>query len=200
LQKRGLSILESNLGQRAIANLRKNCTVTRQRKTKQGAEGEPSESAVANDQHASVWVRGRNVAQSGHGSQSGLIWVFAAGHWISHRVGSKAVHFRGKKLLRLGHGFAFDLAEVDLAQAVVDVGLEARRQGGWGRGLASATQWRAPDRGQPSLRCPGGKSFGLRTAARVQHYIGTAGIAVLKVPDRRPVPNEKKMRHKAALR
>ena len=51
-----------------------------------------------------------------------------------------------------------------------------------------------------SITRPHGKSFGLRMAARVQHYIGTAGIAVLKVPDRRPVPNEKKMRHKAALR
>src|SRR5215472_3079573 len=141
LEKPGASILESNFGQRAIANLRKNCPVARQRDTKQGAEREANKRAVANDQDAPARVRGRDVAQRGHSTQSCLTGVFAAGHWISHGIGLKAPHLLAKKLLRLRHRLAFDLAEVDLAQTVVDVWLESCRDRSWGCSLAGAIQW-----------------------------------------------------------
>jgi len=199
LEKPSVSILESNFGQRAIANLRKNCPVARQGDAKQGAEREANKRAVANRQDAPARVRGRDVPQSGHSTQSCLTGVFAAGHWISYGIGFKALHLLGKKLLRFCHGLAFDLPEVDLAQTIVDVRLESCRDRSWGRGLTGTIQWRAPDRDERSLGCPGAKSFGLRMAAGVQRHIGTAGIAVLSMPDRRPVPSEEKMRHGAAL-
>src|SRR5271165_7324500 len=129
----------------------------------------------------------------------GLIRIFAAGHWISRRIGFEASDFIGEKLLGLDYGLALNTAEVDLAQAVVNARLKSRRTRRWGSRFAGAIQRRAPDCGQSCFGCPGPESLGLRIAARVQCHFRRAGIAVISVPDRPPMPNEEELCHEAAL-
>ena len=126
--------------------------------------------------------------------------VFATGHRISCGIGFEASNLLGEKLLRLCHGLALDLAEIDLAQAFVHARDKSRRASGRGSRFSGTSQRRAPDRCQLGFGCPSGKSLGLRIAIWVQRNVAAAGIAVLCVPDCRPVPNEEEVCHAAALR
>src|SRR5258708_34231067 len=144
-----------------------------------------------------MWMGSRDIAESGYGAVGSLIGILATGHWISRGIDFETPHFLRKKLLRLSHGLAFDLAEVDLAQAFVDSELESGRTRGRGSCFARTSQRRGPDCGQSGLGSPSGDALILRISTRVQRHIGNAGIAVLRVPNRRPVTNEKEVYHRA---